>query len=61
MAPHFGKEMTMTHDSSNTTQTEALEFTAAYGTAVAITGTRQPAIRNQQPAALRMRSTCERK
>ena len=44
----------MTQNSSNTTGTEDIEFTAAYGTAVAMTGKRQPAIRSHQPEAVVM-------
>ena len=44
----FGKEMTMTHNSSNTIETDEIEFTAAYGTAIATTRTRQTDIRSHQ-------------
>jgi hypothetical protein len=40
--------MTMTHNVSNTTKTEDIEFTAAYGTAVVMTGRRQMTIRRHQ-------------
>ena len=38
----------MTRNLSNTTRTEDIEFTAAYGTAVAMTGRRQMTIRRHQ-------------
>ena len=42
----------MTHNSMNITETEDIEFTAAYGTAVAISAKRHPAIgRHDQEAA----------
>ena len=43
----------MTNNSSNTSDTEEIEFTAAYGTAVSTTRTRQPDIRSRQRQALR--------
>lgn len=42
----------MNHSSSNTTETEEIEFAAAYGTAVAMIGKRQRTIRNHQPETL---------
>lgn len=38
----------MTHNSSNTIETDEIEFTAAYGTAIATTRTRQTDIRSHQ-------------
>ena len=51
----------MTHNVSTMSETEEIEFTAAYGTAVAITGKRQPAIRSHQQEALGMLPPLERK
>jgi hypothetical protein len=48
----LGKEMTMTHNSLNSTETDDIEFTAAYGTAVVMTGTRRATIRSHQPDTL---------
>jgi hypothetical protein len=59
--PLFGKDITMTHHSSTTSETDEIEFTASYGTTVAIAGKRQSAIRSDQAAALRMPPYCERK
>jgi hypothetical protein len=44
--------MTMNHHSSNTTEIEEIEFAAAYGTAVVMTGTSRSAVRNHQPETL---------
>ncbi|MGB7991197.1 MAG: hypothetical protein WCF44_17495 [Candidatus Methylophosphatis roskildensis] len=38
----------MTHTSSNTIETDEIELTAAYGTAIATTRTRQTDIRSHQ-------------
>jgi len=42
----------MTHNPSNTIETDEIEFTAKYGTAVTATCRCQPDVRNDQPAAL---------
>ncbi|MGB7991711.1 MAG: hypothetical protein WCF44_20085 [Candidatus Methylophosphatis roskildensis] len=42
----------MTHNPSSISEIDEIEFTAAYGTAVAVEGRRQPAIRGHQPVAL---------
>lgn len=42
----------MTYNSTTTTDTDEIEFTAAYGTAVAIMGTRQRDIRSHQQEAV---------
>jgi hypothetical protein len=42
----------MTLHSSTTSETDDIEFSAAYGTAVVMTGARRPAIRNHQAGAL---------
>lgn len=42
----------MTHNPTTISEADEIEFTAAYGTAIAIAGKRQPAIRGQQPVAL---------
>ena len=42
----------MTHISLNSSETDDIEFTAAYGTAVVMTGTRRPTTRSRQPETL---------
>lgn len=49
--PLFEKEMTVTQNPSTISEIDEIELTAAYGTALAITGKRQPAIRGQRPVA----------
>jgi len=44
--------MTMTHNSSSISDIDEIEFTAAYGTAIAMTGKRQPAACSHQPETL---------
>lgn len=41
----------MNHNSSNTADTEEIEFTIAYGTAVAMIGKRQSTPHSRQPEA----------
>lgn len=51
----------MTHHSSSIRESDEIDFTAAYGTSVAMTDKRGTALRSQQLAALRMPPPCERK
>lgn len=51
----------MTHNASTMSETEEIEFTAAYGTAVALTGKRQPAIRSHPQESLEMPPPLESK
>jgi hypothetical protein len=44
----------MTHHASNTSETNEIEFTAAYGTAVAMIGARRPTLRGHRQEALEL-------
>lgn len=44
--------MTMNRHSLNTTDSEEIEFSAAYGSAILMTGTCRPAIRSRHPETL---------